>query len=270
MGIIFDSNIARLYEDWYHSPQGRAIDRSIEHLLVALLDPMPRQRILDIGCGAGNHLITFNKLGLDVSGIDASPYMIRKAKERLGHRYTLKTAMAEELPFEDNEFDFTVFINTLEFLDDPLPALREAGRVTSGKVFIGVLNNFSLSGLIKRAHGFFGNRLFRRTRLFNLWQVKSLIQMAYGRVPTSWGCIKTHSSWIEEINIFSKDFLTLKHSPFAGFLGFSATMEYQVKTDNLPLTIRLKKANQPLIGVKTFEDVSRFKGVRGDERGIFI
>jgi ubiquinone/menaquinone biosynthesis C-methylase UbiE len=270
MGIIFDSNIARLYETWYHSPQGRTIDRSIEHLLVALLDPMPRQRILDIGCGTGNHLIMFSKLGLHVSGIDASPYMIRKAKERLGHRCTLKTAMAEDLPFEDNEFDFAVFINTLEFLDDPLSALREAGRVASERVFVGVLNSLSWGGRIKKIHGFFGNRLFRSARLFNLWQMKSLLQMAYGLVPISWGCIRTHPSLIEEINIFSKDFLTWKHSPFASFLGFSATMEYHVKTDNLPLKIRLKKANQPLIGVRTFGDLRRFRGVHGDERGIFI
>lgn len=270
MGIVFDRNIAELYEEWYHSPQGRIIDRSIERLILTLLDPMPGQRILDIGCGTGNHLIVFSKLGLDISGIDASSHMIRKAEERLGHRCTLRTGIAEDLPFDDNEFDLAVFINTLEFLDDPLQALREAGRVAHRKVFVGVLNSLSWNGLIKRMRGYLGNPLFGRARLFNLWQLKSLLQMAYGRVPISWSCIKTRPSILEDISPLSKDLLTWKHSPFGFFLGLSATMKYRIKTDALPLKIRLRKATQPFIGARTFEDLNRVQGVRGDERGISV
>jgi ubiquinone/menaquinone biosynthesis C-methylase UbiE len=270
MGIIFDRNIARLYEDWYHSPQGRGIDRSIEQLILTLLDPVPGQRVLDIGCGTGNHLIVFSKLGLDITGIDASPHMIQKAKERLGHRCALKTGMAEDLPFDDNEFDLAVFINTLEFLDDPLIALREAGRVAERKVFVGVLNSLSWNGLIKRMQGYFGNPLFNRANLFNLWQLRSLLQAAYGRVPISWSCIKTRLTFIEDIRPFAKELPTWKHSPFAFFIGLSATMKYHIKTDTLPLKIRLKKATQPFIGARTFEDINRVQGVRGNERGISI
>jgi len=270
MGIIFDRNMARLYESWYQSPQGRTIDRSIEQLLFALLDPEPGQRILDIGCGTGNHLIFFNKLGLNISGIDASPHMIHKAKDRLGHRCTLKTGMAEDLPFDDNEFDLALLINTLEFLDDPLPALREAGRVTNRKVFVGVLNSLSWNGLVKRVQGFFGNPLFGGAKLYNLWQLKSILHMAYGHVPISWGCIKIRPSFMEEINPFPKDLLTWKHSPFGFFLGLSISLKYRIQTDNLPLKIRLKKASQSFIGARTFEDLNRIQGVHGDERGLSV
>lgn len=270
MGLIFNRNTARLYESWYHSSQGRAIDRSIEQLFLALLHPTPGQRILDIGCGTGNHLIILSKLGLDVSGIDASPYMIRKAKERLGHRCTLKTGMAEDLPFTDNEFDLAVFINTLEFLDDPLQALREAGRVASQKVFVGVLNSLSWNGLLKRVQGYLGRTLFSQAKLFNFWELKSLLQLAYGRVPISWGCIKIRSAFFQEISPFTKDFLAWKQSPFATFLGFSATLEYRLKTDTLPLKARLKKASQPFLGARTLEDINGIHGVRGDERGLSL
>ena len=268
MGLIFDNHIATIYESWHQSSHGRAIDRSLEQLLLALLDPRPGERVLDIGCGTGNHLLIFSKLGLDVSGIDASPHMIHKAKERLGRRCTLKTGRAEDLPFDDNEFDLAVLINTLEFLDDPIQALREAGRVAKRNVFIGVINSFSWNGLLKRIQGYLGDPLFGRAKFYNLWQLKSLLQMAYGHVPISWGCIRIRPSFIEEISPLAKDLWGRRQFPFGCFLGISATMLYRVKTDNLPLKIRLKKARQSLIGAKTLEDVKRSKGARGDERGI--
>ena len=115
MGLIFDENSAGFYESWRRSSQSRAIERSMEQLVLSLIDPEPGERVLDIGCGIGNHLLMFNKLGLNVSGVDASPYMVQEAKSRLGHRSTIKVGMAEDLPFDDNEFDLAVLVNTLEF-----------------------------------------------------------------------------------------------------------------------------------------------------------
>ena len=122
MGLIFDKKTAQLYNSWYGSSQGRAIDGSIEQMIVALLRPKPKDRVLDIGCGSGNHLIVFNRLGLDVSGIDASPHMIRQVEERLGHRYSLKTGTAEALPFEDNGVILDVLAYLFDFRvgEDPL------------------------------------------------------------------------------------------------------------------------------------------------------
>ena len=262
MGLIFDKNTADSYDSWYRSLQGRAIDNALEQLILSLLDPKPRERVLDIGCGTGNHLLIFSKLGLDVSGIDASRYMIEKAKERLGHRCTLKRAMAEDLPFDDNEFDLAVFINTLEYLNDPLQALREAGRVANKKVFIGVINSLSWNGFKKRIQGYLGDPLFSHARFYNLWQLTSLLQRAYGPAPISWGCIKTRPSSVEKMMPFRKNFINWNHSPFGSCLGVSATMIYRVKTDNMPLKIRLKKASQSLIDVKTLEDLNQSNGVQ--------
>jgi len=257
MGIIFDKKDEQLYRSWYRSSEGRAIEGSIEQLIRTLLRPRPGERVLDIGCGAGNHLIVFNRMGLDVSGIDASPHMIHKAEERLGYRCSLRTGIAESLPFEDNEFDLAVFINSLEFMDNPLQALREAGRVTKKKVFIGVINSFSWSGLLRRVQGYLGDPLFSRVRFYNLWQVKSLLQMAYGPVSVSWGCINTSSLWGERVSSPGKGFRDGKYALFSFFLGISVTLEYRMKTDNLRQKIKLKKAGQPLMGAKTLENLKR-------------
>lgn len=268
MGLIFDKNTARVYDAWYRSPQGRAIDRSIEQIILTLVDPRQGERVLDIGCGPGNHLLILAKLGLNLSGIDASPYMVEKARERLGHLCTFKTGIAEDLPFDDNEFDLVFLINTLEFLDEPLQALREAGRVASRKVFIGVINSLSWNGLARKFQGYLGDPLFRRATFYNLWQLKSLLQMAYGHVPVSWGCIRVPASFTRKRGFFARDFWHRKHSPFGSFLGISATMVPLIKTDNLPLKARLKKASQSLIGAGTLEDLNPNKGVHGDERGL--
>ncbi len=270
MGLIFDKQAARAYDYWRRSSQGRAIDQSLERLIPALLDPKKGERVLDIGCGTGNHLIALSKMGLDVSGIDASTYMIDKARERLGQRCTLRTGMAEALPFDDNEFDLAVLINTLEFLDDPLQALREAGRVTNRKVFIGVLNSLSWSGVKRRVQGYFGDSLFGRADFFNLWGLKSLIRQAYGPVPVSWSCIRIRPPLVDEIGPFGKDLWNWKRSPFASFLTISATMVYRVKADALPLRIKMKEATHTLISVKTLEDLNHSKGAQRDERGLSL
>jgi ubiquinone/menaquinone biosynthesis C-methylase UbiE len=254
MGLVFDKKIADSYDSWRHSTEGRAQDRSVEEILIALLDPKPGERILDIGCGFGNHLLILNRLGLDVSGIDASPYMIGRARERLGEKCTLKTATAEDLPFDDNEFDLAILINTLEFLDDPLEALREAGRVTSRKVFVGVLNSLSWHGLVKRIHGYFGDPVFRRARLYHLWEVKFLLQEAYGNVPIAWQCNRIRSSLGEKLESINKNLRSPSYGPFGSFLGVSAPLLYRLKTDSVPLKINLRRASEPLIGGKTFED----------------
>ena len=255
MKLIFERNSARFYELWRRSSQSRIIERSMERLVSSVLAPEPSERLLDIGCGDGTHLLMFSKMGLDVSGVDASAYMVERARSRLGRRSVIQVGMAEDLPFDDNAFDLVALIQTLEFLDNPLPALREAGRVARRKVFIGVLNSLSWTGIVKKLQGYFGDPLFGQATFYNLWQIKSLVQLAYGEVPISWECIRMVPSLVEEMMIpFGKDILRRRHSPFGFFLGLAATMKYTVRTDNLPLKVRLKAAGQSLFSPETLED----------------
>ncbi len=260
MGLIFDSNALGFYNTWRKTHQNRTIDSSIEPLVVSLLDPQPGDRVLDVGCGTGNHLLMFSKMGLNVSGVDASSQMLEKARARLGHKSNFKIGMAEDLPFDDNEFDLAVLINTLEFLDNPLSALREAGRVAGKKIFIGVLNSFSWNGFLKTIQGYFGDPLFGQAKFYNLWQLKSLLQLAYGPVPISWQCIRVSPSFLEDHLSLNGNIMPWR-SPFGFFLGLSATLAYHYKTDNIPLKVRLKTASQPLMGIKTLEktDPQAFK-----------
>jgi len=252
MGHIFDIKLAKLYEAWQKSPEGILLDRLSSELIVRLLRPQKGERILDIGCGTGNHLLLFYRLGLDVTGLDASPYMLDIARSRLGDKASLKIGRAEDLPFEDNEFDLATLIITLEFLDDPLAALQEAGRVTKNKIFIGVFNSLSLGCICKKFYALFSDSIFREARLFTLWGLKGTVKKALGNVPIEWRSVQLmpflFRKYTERIEISS----LVQSYPFGTFLGLAFKMTYTLKTKNLKVAERLKKRAESLIGSPGF------------------
>ncbi|MFC1863509.1 class I SAM-dependent methyltransferase [Thermodesulfobacteriota bacterium] len=247
MGLIFDIHSARLYEAWYQSSRGQMIDLFIKDHLRDLLSPLQGERILDIGCGSGNHLLSMSRMGLDLNGVDASPYMLDLARKRLGDRCLLRKGMAEDLPFEDNEFDITTMINTLEFLDDPLQVLREAGRVTRRKIFIGTINSLSWFYLWDKLQGIFRDNLFNQLRAYSLWDLKSYVGRVFGPVSVEWKSARTWPFSAEIFHSASKDFFGLDHWPISPFLGISTTMAYTMKTDKLPLKVGISKTGESVM-----------------------
>lgn len=220
------------------------MEKSVEVLLKGLLDPQPGERVLDIGCGFGDHLLFLNQLGLDISGVDASPYMLSRAKERLGHQCSLHKGKAEDLPFEDNEFDLAIMINTLEFLDDPLQALREAGRVTHRRIFIGVMNSLSWLCLRSKLQGLFRESLLTHVRFYHLWQLKSYIQAAFGPVPLAWRSSHLYPPLICRDDSIAGSPWNLGRWPIGPLLGLQIDIVYSLKTENLSLKLGLEKTKQ--------------------------
>ena len=270
MGLIFDARSARLYEAWYHSPQGRAMETLVTESIPALLEPQPGERILDVGCGEGNHLSFFNPSLYSRYGLDASPLMIRRARERLGNRAVLKAGMAEDLPFEDNEFDIVLFINTLEFLDEPLAALKEAGRVAKRSVFIGVTNSLSWYSLCAKLQRLLRKPFFDHFVFFNLWQLKSYIQAAYGAVPVQWRSSQIPTPLLERIGNLVSEQWYLERCPFGSFLGLCVPLRYTLRTVQQPLTVGLGKAKPSVVEGVTMENVHRTRSASGDERSLLV
>ncbi len=88
-------------------------------------------RILDVGCGKAFLLYEFTRAvdGIEVTGLDISPYAIKHAKEEV--RPFLHLGNATELPFATDSFDFVYSITTLHNLRCPdwEQAIREIQRV---------------------------------------------------------------------------------------------------------------------------------------------
>lgn len=90
--------------------------------------PPPGRATLDLGCGEGRVARDLAARGHRVTGVDASPTLLRAAAEaHADGRYVLADAAA--LPFEAASFDLVVAYNSLMDIQDMPVALREAARV---------------------------------------------------------------------------------------------------------------------------------------------
>ena len=76
--------------------------------------------------------------GIKIKGIDISKYAIKNCKPEVEN--CLSVANAKNLPFEDNEFDYTISINTIHNLeiDECKEAIKEIERVSKISSFITV------------------------------------------------------------------------------------------------------------------------------------
>ena len=90
------------------------------------------KRMLEIGVGAGTDFIRFARAGAIATGVDLTEHAVQLVRRRLeleGLDGQLETADAENLPFEDESFDFVYSWGVLHHTPDTPKAVREAMRV---------------------------------------------------------------------------------------------------------------------------------------------
>jgi hypothetical protein len=84
------------------------------------------------------------------------------------------------LPFRDGAVDLALFVTALEFLEEPLGALREACRVARVGVVVLGLNRWSLGGLSRRWGAQSRQPLLSRARDLSYRGLRALLQQAAG------------------------------------------------------------------------------------------
>lgn len=99
------------------------------NLILNLVKEINPERILDFGCGAGWLSKVLSSNGYKVVGIDATPYLIKKAAmlPLAGSHFAVGDCM--NLPFRDKTFDLIIGVAILHHLDVG-KALAECRRVT--------------------------------------------------------------------------------------------------------------------------------------------
>ena len=98
----------------------RVVDLSLQGLNVGSL--------ADIGIGSALFSQAFQQRGLQVTGLDANPGMLRAARRYLPEA-GLVQAEAESIPLAAGSFDLVFLGLVLHETDDPFKALQEAGRI---------------------------------------------------------------------------------------------------------------------------------------------
>lgn len=133
--------IAAAYDAYYREGFGRQVDEIEKGLVAGLLKDVPRQPMLELGCGTGHWTEYFVTLGFEVSGIDTSEAMLEQAR-RKNLAAQFRQASAEDIPFPDESFEMVSSITMLEFVDDPLRVFDQINRVLApgGTLLLGCLN----------------------------------------------------------------------------------------------------------------------------------
>ncbi len=104
-----------------------------------------RQRVLDVGCGGGRHVVYLLRLGLSVTGGDRCPLALAETRRWLSREQLQATLVQLEmttLPFDSGSFDAVLSVNVLHHAQPHLAraAVREVWRVLRpGGLFLAVL-----------------------------------------------------------------------------------------------------------------------------------
>lgn len=165
-------HFASFYEDRQSMSPKSFVSRFLDartSALESLIEIRPEDRLLDIGCGSGVHMVRFLGRAAHVAGIDYSEAMIalaRRTLEESGHKnWELGTADAASLPFQSGSFDTVIAMGLLDYVPDVPAVLAECVRVLKpgGHVVLSIPKTPSLFSPLRTS---FGN-LAKRT-LFNL------------------------------------------------------------------------------------------------------
>jgi phosphatidylethanolamine/phosphatidyl-N-methylethanolamine N-methyltransferase len=106
--------------------------------------------VLEVGIGTGISLPQY-KRSLQVTAIDLSPEMLKRARERvqregLSHVKDILEMDAGHMSFPDNSFDVVVAMYVLTVVPDPRRVMQELQRVCKPGGEVIVVNHFSKTG----------------------------------------------------------------------------------------------------------------------------
>lgn len=144
------------YDDFsshYEDQRGKNVPRGYHDLLDHLESEYVRKyaenrTVLEVGCGTGLVLARIARFASRAEGVDLSPGMLQKAKER---GLSVREGSATRLPYPDAQFDVTCSFKVLPHVPDIEGALREMARVTvpGGMILAEFYNPYSFRGLLR-------------------------------------------------------------------------------------------------------------------------
>jgi ubiquinone/menaquinone biosynthesis C-methylase UbiE len=249
MSYIFDFHTARAYEQWSNQPEIKRVEVSELRLMMEMLRPMRGKTVLEVGCGCGNALIPFIEKGLLVSGIDPSPYMLDIAHRNLGNRVDLYRGSGEDLPFEDNSYNYVCLNTSLEFVENHEAVIEEACRVAKNNIYVGILSRYALmKGYRRRYNGVLNENIQAQLRFYSIGEIKRLLRGLLGDVPVeSRAIFHFPMSMMRLFNQLDQS-IFLQKFPFGAYAGIMAVLVPQFITRPLALEYQPKRTPGPVPG----------------------
>jgi len=236
VGYVFSLTDAERQQRWFDSPRGQRVLKFERELFRKVWAPVSPQRVLEVGCGSGIFLEWFMSQGHMVTGLDPSGSSLDLARRRLGSKVSLDNGFAENLPYDDNEFDTVALINTLEFVDEPYLALKEAFRVARRHVLLGVLNKYSISRAQYLIERFWRDSVYSRARFFSVFELRKMSAgVLSGAVPIDWRtCFLLPLPLLDYLHPVERLALLQRH-PFGYFIAMRIDVCCRVRTLQTPV-----------------------------------
>ena len=195
------------YEKWFD--RYKAVYESELNMLKVLTPKF--ERALEIGVGSGRFAVP---LGIK-EGIEPSDKMAEVARKRGIRVYP---GFAENLPFQDEEFDFILIAVTICFVKDPIKTLKEAYRVLKkdGKILVAIVDKNSPIGkeyLNKKEKSEF----YKNVNFFSTLEIHELLRETGFEVVGTYQTLFGNS--IKEINETQGFKESYGEGGFVGILG---------------------------------------------------
>ncbi|MGD1019937.1 MAG: class I SAM-dependent methyltransferase [Verrucomicrobiia bacterium] len=135
MAGIEYNQLAHEYARYRHS------DAATIELLVARSGVSKASRVLEIGCGTGNHVSEIQKrIGCDCAGVDPAEKMIAEARQR-NTTVAYRVAPAEHLDFPEAVFDMAFSVDVVHHVENRAAYFREAFRVLKPQGLLATLTD---------------------------------------------------------------------------------------------------------------------------------
>ncbi len=116
------NEISQIYDDV------RQADVELINHFLQEIDFTPSTKILDIGCGTGNHADLLQKITHShVYGIEPSAGMLSRAQQK-NSQVVFKPGQADHIPFEDEFFDFVYMTDVIHHVPDIRKMFAEINR----------------------------------------------------------------------------------------------------------------------------------------------
>lgn len=163
-----ETSIRKVYKRWapiYDNTFGRFTTEGRRHAVEII--NQRSGRVLEVGVGTGLSLQYYSPR-MDIVGIDLSPEMLDKAREKVAEEGLdnvtgLHEMDAGDLKFADGSFDTVVAMYTLTVVPDPVKVMRELERVCKVGGQVVLVNHFSqddgVRGWVERRMAPFGDKL---------------------------------------------------------------------------------------------------------------
>jgi ubiquinone/menaquinone biosynthesis C-methylase UbiE len=162
------------YEAWF-----RENENLFQSELLALMQVIPfGKKGLEIGIGSGIFAEHLN-IGF---GIDPSENMLAIASKR---GCNVVKGVAENLPFPDESFDFTAFITSLCFVDNPEKAIVEAHRILKpdGEIIIAFIDKDTAFGKFLEK-GKEKSKFYKHANFFSVSEIITLLETFHFNVSS--------------------------------------------------------------------------------------